>query len=89
MRELSSTAFTPNSPGLGIGIGGADGDTPRDYLRAPGYRDIDLGIFRDINFERGITLQLRGEATNAFNLVSLTAPTANLASTLDRENHIH
>jgi hypothetical protein len=77
------TAFTPNGPGLGIGIGGADGDTPRDYLRAPGYRDIDLGIFRDISFERGFTLQLRGEATNAFNLVSLTAPTANLASSLD------
>jgi hypothetical protein len=75
-------AFAPNGPGLGIGPYGADGDAPRDYLRAPGYRDVDLGIFRDITVER-FTLQLRGEATNAFNLVSLNAPTANLASPLN------
>jgi hypothetical protein len=46
---------------------------PRDYLRAPGYRDIDLGVFRDIHFERFV-FQIRGEATNAFNMVSLNAP---------------
>jgi hypothetical protein len=38
-----------------------------------GSRDIDLGVFRDIHFEK-MTFQLRGEATNAFNLVSLNAP---------------
>jgi hypothetical protein len=75
-------AFANNGPGLGIGPYGADGNAPRDYLRGPGYRDIDLGIFRNINIER-FTLQIRGEATNAFNLVSLNAPTANLASTLN------
>jgi Carboxypeptidase regulatory-like domain len=75
-------AFKPNGPGLGIGPYGADGNAPRDYLRAPGYRDVDLGIFRDISFEH-VTLQIRGEATNAFNLVSLNAPTANLASNLN------
>lgn len=75
-------AFAPNGPGLGIGPYGADGNAPRDYLRAPGYRDVDLGIFRDISFEH-VTLQIRGEATNAFNLVSLNAPTANLASNLN------
>jgi hypothetical protein len=76
-------AFTANGPGLGIGPGGADGNAPRDYLRSPGYRDIDLGIFRNINFAERFTLQLRGEATNAFNMVSLNAPTANLASALN------
>jgi hypothetical protein len=80
---FNPAAFTNNGPGLGIGPGGADGTAPRDYLRAPGYRDIDLGLFRDIRFERGLTLQVRGEATNVFNLVSLNAPTANLASALD------
>jgi hypothetical protein len=80
---FNTLAFTPNGPGLGIGPGGADGNTPRDYLRAPGYRDVDLGIFRDISFEGGIKLQVRGEATNAFNLVSLNGPTASLASSSD------
>lgn len=78
-------AFIPNGPGVagGIGPGGADGNTPRDYLRAPGYRDIDLGISRDFRFERGIGLQFRADATNAFNIVSLNAPTAALNSSND------
>src|ERR1700676_5589233 len=39
-------------------------------------------VFRDFHFER-FTFQLRGEATNAFNLVSPNAPTANLKSALN------
>lgn len=57
----------------GLGIGGADGNAPRDYLTGPGYRDVDLGILRDFRFE-GMTFQIRGEATNAFNMVSLNGP---------------
>lgn len=79
---FNTAAFKPNGPGLGIGPGGADGNTPRNSLRGPGYRDIDLGLFRDFRFE-GLTFQLRGEATNVFNLVSLNNPTANLASPLN------
>jgi len=77
---FNTAAFTANGPGLGIGPGGADGNAPRDYLRAPGYRNIDLGLLRDIRLPYGVTFQLRGEATNAFNMVSLNGPTANLAS---------
>jgi len=75
---FNTAAFVANGPGVagGIGPGGADGNSPRDYLRAPGYRDIDLGFFRDFRFERGITFQIRGEATNVFNMVSLNAPSA-------------
>jgi hypothetical protein len=73
---FNPAAFAKNGPGVtgGIGPGGADGNTPRDYLRGPGYRDVDLGLFRDIHFGEGITFQLRGEATNVFNLVSLNNP---------------
>jgi Carboxypeptidase regulatory-like domain len=77
---FNTAAFTANGSG-GIGPGGADGTTPRDYLRAPGYRDVDLAIFRDFQFERGMNFQIRGEATNVFNLVSLGSPNASLAST--------
>jgi hypothetical protein len=82
---FNTAAFTANGPGVtgGIGPGGADGNTPRDFLRGPGYRDIDLGIFRNITFERGITFQLRGEATNAFNFVNLNNPAASLSSGTD------
>jgi hypothetical protein len=82
---FNTAAFTPNGPGVagGIGPGGADGNTPRDSLRGPGYRDIDLGLFRDFHIREGFTFQLRGEATNVFNMVSLNNPTANLASSLN------
>ena len=72
---FNTKAFVYNGPGVagGIGPGGADGNVPRDYMRAPGYRDVDLGLFRDFQLEK-ITFQLRGEATNAFNLVSLNTP---------------
>jgi hypothetical protein len=81
---FDTAAFVPNGPGVAGGIGpyGADGNTPRDSLRGPGYRDVDLGVFRNFRFEN-YTFQLRGEATNAFNLVSLSNPTASLASSLD------
>ena len=79
---FNTAAFNANGPGVtgGIGPGGADGNAPRDYLRGPGYRDIDLGLLRDFHFGDRWMFQLRGEATNAFNFVSLNNPTATLSS---------
>jgi hypothetical protein len=37
---------------------------------------VDLGIFRNLKFKERITLQIRGELTNAFNLVNLSNPNA-------------
>ncbi len=79
---FNPAAFIANGPGVagGIGPGGADGNVTRNSLYGPGFKDIDLGLFRNITFERGMVFQLRGEATNVFNLVSLANPTASLAS---------
>jgi hypothetical protein len=79
---FNTAAFTANGPGVagGIGPGGADGNVGRDTLYGPGFKDLDLGLFRNIKFERGVVFQLRGEATNALNWVSLSNPTANLGS---------
>jgi hypothetical protein len=79
---FNTAAFTPNGPGVagGIGPGGADGNVGRNSLYGPGFRDLDLGLFRNIKFERGMVFQLRGEATNVLNWVSLANPTASLAS---------
>ncbi|HTB97955.1 MAG TPA: TonB-dependent receptor [Terracidiphilus sp.] len=73
---FNTAAFIANGPGVvgGIGPGGADGNAPRDYLYGPGYRDLDLGIFRDFHFGEKVMFQIRGEATNAFNFVSLNNP---------------
>jgi hypothetical protein len=75
---FNNAAFTANGPGLpgGIGPGGADGNVRRDSLIGPGFRDIDLGIFRNITFEHGVAFQFRVESTNAFNMVSLSNPSS-------------
>jgi hypothetical protein len=79
---FNTAAFTANGPGKpgGIGPGGADGNVSRDSLIGPGFRDIDLGLFRNVTFEHGVVFQFRAEATNAFNMVSLANPTATLSS---------
>ena len=79
---FNTAAFTNNGPGLpgGIGPGGADGNVTRDSILGPGFRDMDLGVFRSINFEHGIAFQFRAEATNALNWVSVGNPTTSLSS---------
>ena len=79
---FNTAAYTANGPGVAGGIGpdGADGNVSRSSLYGPGFRDVDLGLFRNIKFERGMVFQLRGEATNILNWVSLNNPTASLAS---------
>jgi hypothetical protein len=74
----TSPTYVYNGPGVagGIGPGGADGNVGRNSLFGPGFKDLDMGLFRDIKFERGIVFQLRGEATNLLNWVNLSNPTA-------------
>jgi len=73
---FNNAAFTANGPGLGIGPGGADGTVGRDSLIGPGLKDMDAGLFRNINFERGLVFQFRAEVTNVMNWVSLSNPSA-------------
>jgi hypothetical protein len=79
---FNKAAFIANGPGVagGIGLGGADGNTPRDFLRAPGYRDVDLSLQRDFRIREAMGFEFRVDATNAFNMVSLSAPNATLSS---------
>jgi len=44
----------------------------------PGYRNVDLGLFRDIPVAGSTRLQFRLEATNLFNFVNLVNPGTNL-----------
>jgi Carboxypeptidase regulatory-like domain len=81
-NSTTAPSFVNNGPGVagGIGPGGADGNVGRNSLFGPGFKDIDMGLFKNISFEHGFVFQLRGEATNVFNLVSLSNPTGSLAS---------
>ncbi len=77
-NSATAPTYIYNGVGVagGIGPGGADGNVGRNTLFGPGFKDLDMGLFRDIKFERGIVFQLRGEATNLLNWVNLSNPTA-------------
>ncbi len=64
----------------GAGPLGSDGTVRANLLDAPGYRNIDGALFRDFKVRERYTLQLRGEATNVFNITNLPAPSATLNS---------
>jgi hypothetical protein len=70
---FNTDAFVPNQVGK-------DGTVGRNILDAPGFRDVDLGIFRDFTIRERFKFQFRAESTNAFNMVSLNAPSLTLSS---------
>ncbi len=59
---------------------GTDGSSGRSILDGPGYRNVDLGVFRDVPLKGRSTFQFRIEATNVFNMVNLQNPGTNLAA---------
>lgn len=70
---FNTDAFVPNAVGK-------DGTVGRNILDAPGFRDVDLGIFRDFTIGERFKFQFRAESTNAFNMVSLNPPSLTLSS---------
>ena len=53
---------------------GTTGTAGRNIIDGPGLKNVDLGIFRDFRPAEKMTLQFRGEMSNAFNLVNLSNP---------------
>ena len=72
-RWFNTAAFAANALGT-------DGNSARNLLDAPGYRNVDLGLFRNFRFQERMNLQFRAEFTNFFNFVNLNSPNATLTS---------
>ncbi len=53
---------------------GNDGTAGRSIVEGPGYRNVDMGVFRDFNLRGRTMFQFRIEITNAFNIVNLNNP---------------
>jgi hypothetical protein len=70
---FNTAAFVQNQPTNGAPV---DGNSPRNFLNQPAYRNVDLAIFRTFKVGERVNLQLRGEALNVFNMASLNAPNA-------------
>jgi hypothetical protein len=64
----------------GTGPANLLGTTRPAQLDDPGYRDVDASIFRTFNIYENLKFQIRGEATNVFNLTNLGTPTTAMNS---------
>jgi hypothetical protein len=74
---FNTAAFSKNVPTNGAPV---DGNSPRNFLNQPSYRDVDLAIFRTFKVTERFNLQFRGEALNVFNMVSLNSPNATVGT---------
>ncbi len=61
---------------------GTDGNAGRNILNGPGQKTIDLALYRDFSIRESMKLQVRADATNAFNIVNLGSPNTNRSSSL-------
>jgi hypothetical protein len=59
---------------------GTDGSSRRSIVDGPGYRNVDLGVFRDVRLTGRTMFQFRLEATNVFNIVNLSNPGTTLTA---------
>jgi hypothetical protein len=75
-----TTAMWFNTAAFAKPANGVDGNVARNLMDRPGSKNVDAGLFRNFKLMERMTLQIRAELTNAFNLVNLGAPTATLSS---------
>jgi hypothetical protein len=64
----------------GVGPLGLLGNTRPAQLDVPGYRNVDASLVRTFDIHESLQFQLRGEASNVFNLVNLGTPSAAINS---------
>ena len=75
-RWFNTAAFQKTAPG-------EFGTTPRNAIRGPSLRNVDLSISKRVSIDavrRGMNVELRFDAFNAFNTVNFGVPTLNFAS---------
>jgi len=73
MQWLNMAAFAQNPAGVW-------GDTPRGYLRGPGFWNVDLAFSRNLSLTASRRIELRVEAFNLFDNVNWGNPNVTLAS---------
>lgn len=84
-RKVSFNHLNPNAQwfdpsAFTIPSLGSDGTASRNMLDGPGYRNVNVALFRNFSFYERYNLQFRGEFTNFFNTVNLSNPTGSLAN---------
>ncbi len=66
-------SFAPNTPGVW-------GNTPKGFLRGPGYWNVDLALSRNLGVGTGKHVEVRWEVFNVFNHVNLGNPNVTVSN---------
>jgi len=73
-RYISPTNFAHvTTPGL-------LGDAPRDFVRGPGYLDLDMSLFRDFKIRERLTFEFEADAFGVTNTPHFNNPTTDISS---------
>jgi len=63
-----------NPAAFAVGAPYTFGNLGRNALRGPGFKNFDIGIFKNFRFTERVRLQYRAEGFNAFNVVNFGNP---------------
>lgn len=74
---INTSAFAQNNPAVGQPV---DGNSSRNGFRAPGFKNLDLAIFRTFDLTERFHLQFRAEASNTLNFANYNIPNATVAT---------
>ena len=69
-----------NPAAFSMPASGTFGDLGRNAFRAPGIRDLDFALAKDVSFTERVKLRFRADLFNVFNRAQYGAPNANLSA---------
>lgn len=74
---FNTAAFAQNNPATGQPV---DGNSSRNGFRAPGFKNLDLAVFRKFKVTERFNLEFRAEASNALNIANYNIPNATVGA---------
>jgi hypothetical protein len=74
---FNTAAFAQNNPATGQPV---DGNASRNAFRSPGFKNLDLAIFRTFKLTERFNMEFRAEASNALNVANYNTPNATVAA---------
>lgn len=80
LHEWFNTSAFVNPPSNSDGVFLRPGNMDRNQMFGPGYRDMDLSLFKDFPIHERVTAELRAEAFNLTNTPVFRNPNGNLDS---------
>lgn len=75
---LSVRYFNPAA--FAVPAAGTFGNLARNALHGPGFRTVDVSVFKTTKLSKGVSLQVRCEIFNVFNAINWANPGASLSS---------